>query len=45
MSNEMMSFTVFNLANGNDVDETNRRVEQYKREYRELIMKNRSKMV
>lgn len=35
---------VFNLANNIDVIETNKKIEQYKRENRELIVKNKSKL-
>ena len=36
---------VFNLANGIDVEETKRKVDNYKKENQELIKKNRSKLV
>ncbi|KAL1115287.1 hypothetical protein AAG570_007318 [Ranatra chinensis] len=35
---------IYNLVNGIDVLETNRRIEQYKRENREAILKNRVKI-
>ena len=38
-------FTVFNLSNGIDVEATKERIEAYKRENKDVIRKNRSKMV
>ncbi|KAJ8686784.1 hypothetical protein QAD02_022578 [Eretmocerus hayati] len=35
---------IYNLANNIDVIETNRKIEQYKRENRELIQKNKTKL-
>ena len=40
-----MSDTVFNLANGIDVEEMKQKVEKYKRENQALIMKNRARQV
>ena len=37
--------SVYNLANGIDVEETRHRVEQYKKENQALIMKNRARLV
>lgn len=39
------SVTVFNLANGVDVEQTKARVEAYKKENQTLILKNRDRQV
>ena len=38
-------FTVFNLVNNVEVETTKKWVDQYKKENKEIIQKNRSKMV
>lgn len=37
--------SVFNLCNGNEVEETKRKIDQYKKENKEFIAKNKSKLV
>lgn len=41
----MLSFEVWNLANGEDVEETKKQVEKYKKDNENLIRKNNFKLV
>uniref|UniRef100_A0A182QSS7 CDK-activating kinase assembly factor MAT1 n=1 Tax=Anopheles farauti TaxID=69004 RepID=A0A182QSS7_9DIPT len=41
---EMIEELVFNLCNNIDIINTNKRIEQYKRDNRDVIMKNKSKL-
>ena len=44
-NNMLFFFSVFNLANDVDVEDTKRQIEIYKRENADLIKKNRTKLV
>nr|KAG5700870.1 hypothetical protein BaRGS_012277 [Batillaria attramentaria] len=41
---EMVETIIFNLANGTDVEQTRKMIEQYKKENKDLIKKNQSKL-
>lgn len=41
----LLSFEVWNLANGEDVEETKKQVEKYKKDNENLIRKNNFKLV
>lgn len=41
---EEIETIVFNLTNNIDIVNTNKRIEQYKRDNREIIMKNKAKI-